>query len=155
MLHDHTLLIHGSQYIYMQPSSFNKAVSHAHGKVGMPRRALKDVQLITIQHIYTARTCLYGYRQIWQVHMHESYCLYFVPYIHFGKAESAYRHHRHASYGSAWCSCTLQSYILPNISPCYYRQVQLTYLDELYGECSGTARACANSGYRSLIFSSA
>ena len=31
---------------------------------------------------------------------------------------------------------------------------QLTYLDELYGECSRTACACANSGYQAL-FSSA
>ena len=28
---------------------------------------------------------------------------------------------------------------------------QLTYLDELYGECSGTARACVNSGYQALF----
>ena len=28
---------------------------------------------------------------------------------------------------------------------------QLTYLDELYGECNGTARACANSRYRALF----
>ena len=55
------LLIHGSQYIYMQPSSFNKAVSCALCKVGKPRMALKDEQLMAIQHIYTARTCLYGY----------------------------------------------------------------------------------------------
>ena len=27
---------------------------------------------------------------------------------------------------------------------------QLKYLDELYGECSGTARACVNSGYQVL-----
>ena len=30
-------------------------------------------------------------------------------------------------------------------------RVQLTYLDELYEECSGTARACANSGYQVLL----
>ena len=28
---------------------------------------------------------------------------------------------------------------------------QLTYLDELYGECNGTARACANSGYQAFF----
>ena len=28
---------------------------------------------------------------------------------------------------------------------------QLTYLDELYGECNGTARACVNSGYQALF----
>ena len=75
----------------------------------------------------------------------------FVPRIHFGKAEAAYRHPELASYCSTWCSYPLESYILPNVSPCYYLRVQLTYLDELYEECSGTARACANSGYRVLL----
>ena len=28
---------------------------------------------------------------------------------------------------------------------------QLTYLDELYGECNGTAHACVNSGYQALF----
>ena len=30
---------------------------------------------------------------------------------------------------------------------------QLTYLDKLYGECNGTARACVNSGYQALFSS--
>ena len=37
----------------------------------------------------------------------------FIPRIHFGKAQLA-------SDGSAWCSCTLESYIIPNTSLCYY-----------------------------------
>ena len=28
---------------------------------------------------------------------------------------------------------------------------QLTYLNELYGECNGTTRACVNSGYQALF----
>ena len=28
---------------------------------------------------------------------------------------------------------------------------QLTYLDELYGECNGTVRACVNCGYQALF----
>jgi len=119
------LLIHGSRYIYMQPSSFNKAVLCALGKVGKPRMALKDEQLMAIQHIYMSRMCLYGYRQIRQVHMYEFLPFVFVPHIHFGKAEMAYRHHGLASYVSTCCSCTLQSYILPNISPCYYLKFRL------------------------------
>ena len=81
----------------------------------------------------------------------------FMPCIHFGKAEVAYHHRGLASYVFTWCSCTLQSYILPNISPCYYLQVQVTYINELYRECSGTARTCANNGYQVLLsgFSSA
>ena len=31
---------------------------------------------------------------------------------------------------AAHCNC------IPNISLCYYLQVQFTYLDKLYGECS-------------------
>ena len=128
----------------MQPL-FNEAMSCALGKVGKPRMALKDEQQIAIQYVYMARTCLHGYQQIWQVHMYEFLPFVFVPHIHFGKAEVAFCHCRLAS-----CSCTLQSYILANISPCYL-QVQVTYLDELYGECSRTACACVNSGYQVLL----
>jgi len=39
----------------------------------------------------------------------------FVPCIHFGKAIAAYRHHRLRSYGSAWCSCTLYSWIFHHV----------------------------------------
>ena len=90
-----------------------------------------------------------------QVYTYELLPFVFVPRIHFGKAEEAYRYPELASYGSAWCSYSLESYILPNISPCYYLQIQLTYLNELYGEW--TARACVNSGYQVLLsyFSSA
>ena len=28
---------------------------------------------------------------------------------------------------------------------------QRTYLDELYGECNGTAHTCVNSGYQALF----
>jgi len=57
-----------------------------------------------------------------------------VPRIHFGKAEVAYRHCGLASYISTWCSCILQSYILLNISLCYYLHIQLAYLNGLYVE---------------------
>jgi len=54
----------------MQPSLFNKAVSCAFGKVGKPRTALKDEQLIAIQHVYVCMatdrydkyTCMSSYR---------------------------------------------------------------------------------------------
>ena len=62
MLHDRTLLNHRSHYIYiyMQPSSFDMAMSYALNKVGKSRMALKDEHLMAIQHVYTARMCLYG-----------------------------------------------------------------------------------------------
>jgi len=93
---DHTLLNHGSRYIHVQPSSFSKAVSCALGKVGKPRMAPKDEQLMAIQHVYTARTCLYMYGFLPFV---------FVPRLHFGKSEAAYRHRGLASYVSTRCSC--------------------------------------------------
>ena len=107
-----------------------------------------------MQHVYNGKDVF-----VWLLtdaarllqHMHEFLLFVSVPRIHFGKSEAAYCHNRHASYGSAWCSCTLQSHILPNISPCYYLQDQLTYLDELYGECNGTACVCTNSGYQALL----
>ena len=34
---------------------------------------------------------------------------------------------------------------------CHYLHVQLTYLNELYGECNGTARACTKSGHQVLL----
>jgi len=74
-----------------------------------------------------------------------------MPRIHFGKAEAAYCHHGLASHVPTWCSCTLQLYILSNISPRYYLQVQLTYLNEFYGECSRTAHPIVNSGYQALL----
>jgi len=54
------------------------------GKVEKPRMVLKDEKLMAIQHIYMARTCLYGYQHIyiWQVHMHEFLQFIFVPRIH-------------------------------------------------------------------------
>ena len=60
--------------------------------------ALKDEQLMAIQHVFLARMCLYGYRRIQQVHMYKLFPFVFVPHIHFGKAEAAYLHHGLASY---------------------------------------------------------
>ena len=41
--------------------SLSKAVLCALSKFGKPRTALKDEQLMAIQRVYMARTCLYGY----------------------------------------------------------------------------------------------
>ena len=66
--------------------------------------ALKDKQLMSILHVYgkdvfvllPTDTCVY-------------LLFVFVPHIHFGKAEVAYRHHGLVSYSSARCSYTLES----------------------------------------------
>jgi len=82
-----------------------------------------------------ARTCLYGYQQIQQVHCYE--VLLFI-FVHLTKGRSGMK--RHAAItdletillylGSAWCGRMLQSYISVNISPCNYLLVQLIYLNE-------------------------
>jgi len=57
-------------------------------------------------------------QQIWQVHMYESYHLYWWPTSTLERQkEVAYLHRGLASYISTWWSCTLQSYILLSIPP--------------------------------------
>ena len=90
--------------------------------------SLKDEQLMAIQHIGRDVS-------VWLPDTASSYLVLpfvLVPHIHFEKAEAAY--HRHKLSIVPWCSSTLQSYISPNISLCYYLPVQLMYLDELYAE---------------------
>ena len=118
----------------MQLCLFNKAVSYALSKVGKPRTTLKDKQLMAIQHVYVEKTCLHGY---WQtqlqgkyVHTYEFLPFVFVPCIHFGKAEAAYRHHILASYSSARCSYMLESHILLNISLCYLLSMSSAYVSQ-------------------------
>ena len=93
----------------MQPNLFNKAMLCAFGKVGKPGMVLKDKQLMPIQHVYMARM-LYGYRQMWQ--MYEFLPFVFMPRVHFGNAEVAYRatflhgvvaHCNHIFYGIVLC----------------------------------------------------
>ena len=75
-----------------------------------------------------------------------------VPRIHFGKAER--------SGISPSRTCKLHFYMVElhiaivyfnEYSSCYYLRVQLTYVDELYEECSGTACTCMNSEYQALL----
>ena len=144
MLHKHILLNHGGRYIYIQPCSLNKAVPCALGKVGKPRTALKDKHLMGIQHTYNGKDLFVRLQtDVASPLLHTV----FVSRIHFGKQNS----HTNTSHGSALCSCTLQLYILLTISPCYYLRVQLTYLEELHGQCNGTAHTCVNRGYQVLL----
>jgi len=88
----------------MQLCSFNKAVSCALSKVGKPRMALKNKQLMLVPHVYGKDVF------VWLPTGTYVYLLFvFVPHIHFGKAEVAYHHHGLASYSSAQCSYTLES----------------------------------------------
>ena len=53
--------------------------------------------------------------------------------VHFGKAEAAYRRPQTSK---PW--------------PCLSMLFQLRYLNELCGECNGTARTCMNTEYQAL-----
>ena len=121
------------------------------------RMAPKNKQLMAIVYstsIVWQRTCF-----VWlpmdtaSTHLPYEFLLSaFMPRIHFGKPKAAYRYHWLAHCISTQCSCTLQSYnnIWQNISPCYL-WIQLTYVNELYTECNGTARECTDSGYKALL----
>ena len=67
---------------------------------------------------------------------------YIVLRVHFGKAEAACRRPQSSK---PWPRLILESYILPNICPCYFS------FNELYRECNGTTRAYVNSGYQALF----
>ena len=93
MLHDRTLLNHGSHYIYMQPSSFNKAVVCALGMVWKTKN-------VTEGRTTDGNTaCLYGKDVlVWLPTDTASMHVQVLPFvffsrIHFGKEEAAYRHH--------------------------------------------------------------
>jgi len=114
VLHKHTLLNHGSRYIYIQPCSLNKAMSCALGKVGKPRTALKDEHLMAIQHTCSGKDMFVRLQTDVAsplLHTYEFLPFVFASRIHFGKAEL--------------------THILLTIYLCYYLRVQLTYLDEL------------------------
>jgi len=133
-------------------SSFNKVVLCALGKVGM---ALKDKQLMAIQQVYTARTSLVPRRVCMATNRYGKYTCMSSYRLYSCLVSTLERQKLYIIIVevqvSAWCSCTLQLYVLLNISPCYYLQVHVMCLDELYRKCSRTAHARANSGYQALL----
>ena len=69
-------------------------VAHLVGKVGKPRMALKDEQLMAIQYVYTQGCVCMAIDRYGQYTCMSSYRSgsVFVPRIHLGKAEAAYFH---------------------------------------------------------------
>ena len=67
--------------------------------------------------------------------------------VHFGKAEVAYRCPTSTDFKTIASHEAGVVYFTEYLSVLF----QLTYLDELYGERNGTARACVNSGYQALF----
>ena len=122
MLHDHTLLKHGSHLHLQDAALFNQAMPYALGKVGKPGMALKDKQLPAIQNGKNVFVCLHmtvGF-STWGL----TVCI--VHCVHFRKAKAVYRHPQTLK------PMAPHDAILPNISSVLFQ------LDELYGECNGT-----------------
>ena len=90
-----------------------------------------------------------NYKWSWlgQVHMYESYRLY--SYL----ASTLERQKRHIAIVDLQVTFVhgVVAHCNRIYSQCYYLQVQVMYLDELYGKCSGTAHSCTNSGYQALL----
>ena len=129
----------------------NKAVLYAFGEVGQPEMVLKDEQLMAIQHVIMERTCLYVQRilqvAMWSYHLYSCLASTLKRQKQHITSQTRPSHHR-----SARCSCTLQWHISRNIS-LYYLLVQLTCLNELYGECNRTVHArTVDTRHSSLIF---
>ena len=67
MLHDRTLLKHGSRLHLQDTALFNQAVPYVLGKVGKPGMVLKDDQLTAIQHVHNGKNVfvwLHTYDQV-------------------------------------------------------------------------------------------
>ena len=122
MLHDHTLLKHGSNLHLQDAALFNQAMSYALGKVGKPGMTLKDKNC---QQYRMARMCLYAF--IWPSRIfYGGLTVCIVHCVHFRKAKAAYRHPQTLK------PMAPHDAILPDNSSVLFQ------LDELYGECNGT-----------------
>ena len=98
-----------------------KAMSCALGIVGKSRIVLKDDQLMAIKHVYTARMCLYGYRQIRQVPGTHVWVFpfVFIPHIHFGKAEATY------------CNCIPYRIFLRAVICKFSIRISMNYMEDI------------------------
>ena len=87
-------------------------------------------------------THLHSYQRLWQLHCYEVLLFVFV----------AYCHHRLGTHSSAWCSCTLHSYIYQIFFYMYVTiclHISMNYMENIM---DGTACAsCANSGHQVLL----
>jgi len=104
MLHDHTLLNRRSCYIYMQPSSFNKAMLCTIGKVGKSRMALKDDYSTSI---WQGHVCIATNRYGKYTCMNLTVCIRH-PLWKLRQKRHITITELQATYVSTWCSCTLK-----------------------------------------------
>ena len=112
---------------------------YALSKVGKPEMVLKDQQLTAIQYVHNGKNVLNFYGVL--------------PFVScFASASERYTRSgilpSTLGLRNQWPQMMLELYILPNILSVLF---QLPYLNELYGECNRTARACANNEYQELF----
>ena len=103
------------------------------------RNGAEDEQLTAIQYVHNGMNVL-----IWLNTARYRVCI--VLRVHFRKAEAA-------GVSPSPDFETMASHDAGVVYFTKYLSVlfQLTYLDELCGECNGTAHACVNSGYQALF----
>ena len=104
----------------------------------------EDEQLTAIQHVHKRFVWLATYGQVEFTRLAMSYCLY--------RASRPLRKGR----SGVLTSTDFETMASHDVGAIYFAEYlsvlfQLTYLDKLYGECNGTARACVNSGYQALF----
>ena len=146
MLHDRTLLKHGSLlhlqdtalYCSTKPCRTPSVRSEA-------RNGAEDEQLTAIQHVHKRFVWLATYSQVEFIYLWGlTYTVCIVLRI-LRKGRSG-----------VLTSTDFETMASHDVGAVYFTEYlsvlfQLTYLDKLYGECNGTARACVNSGYQALF----
>ena len=139
MLHYCTLQKHGSCLHLQDAALFNQAVPYALSKVGKPGMVLRTNNRQQYSSYIMARMCFYGCIRPGQIYL-------------WGLTVCR----KDRSGVSLSTDFEIETMASPDAGVVYFTEYlsvlfQLTYLDELYGECNGTARACVNSGYQALF----
>ena len=120
MLHDRTLLKHGSHFASTRhcPAQPSRAVRPRYGRKA--RNDAEDKQLTAIQHVHNGKNV--SARS--NLSMVSS-----VLRVHFRKAEAAYRRPQTSK---PWPRMMLESYILLNICPCYFSlRISMNYTENV------------------------
>ena len=105
---------------------------------------LKDEQLTVIQHVHNGKN-VFVWLHTARLNFLWGLTVCIVLHVHFGKGEAVVYRHPQASKPWPCMMLELYTYSTEHLSVIF----QLTYLDELYGECNRTA--CANSGYQAFF----
>ena len=144
MLHDRTLLKHGSRFTSTRRCSVQPSRAVRPRSCRKARNGAEDEQLTAIQHIHNGKNVFVWLHTARSNLYMGSYCLY--------RASCPLRKGRSGVLPSTNFE-TMASHDAGVVYFTEYMSVlfQLAYLDELYGECKGTAHACVNSGYQALF----